>query len=315
MRPPPLLYVKGNAGHLTRPMVAIVGARNGSAAGQKLARLFASHLGTAGFVIASGLARGIDAAAHDAALDDGNRGRAGWRHRQYLSTGKRRPAARDRRARLPGDGKPAGLRAARPGFSAPQPHHLGPLAGRADRRSGTALRHVDHRPHGRRAGTGGVRHSRPPSRSAGRGHQCPHQVRRNHGDGARGCPERPGAHAAREPRPAVSGRRPGVRPRRDSRIAPGSSHHTTRTPTAKGCWRRWDQPPSTSTNSDGPPAWRPGRSRWPCSSSRWRGAWSATAISWCPSRNSASVYSKRVDCRSASRTLRRSDLIHHTNGV
>lgn len=69
--PPPLLYVKGSAGHLTRPMVAIVGARNGSAAGQKLARLFASHLGTAGFVIASGLARGIDAAAHDAALATG----------------------------------------------------------------------------------------------------------------------------------------------------------------------------------------------------------------------------------------------------
>ena len=69
--PPPLLYVKGNTGHLTRPMVAIVGARNGSAAGQKLARLFASHLGAAGFVIASGLARGIDAAAHDAALATG----------------------------------------------------------------------------------------------------------------------------------------------------------------------------------------------------------------------------------------------------
>jgi DNA processing protein len=69
--PPPLLYVKGNAGHLTRPMVALVGARNGSAAGQKLTRLFASHLGHAGFVIASGLARGIDAAAHEAALETG----------------------------------------------------------------------------------------------------------------------------------------------------------------------------------------------------------------------------------------------------
>src|SRR5689334_18697825 len=64
--PPPLLYVKGDAGHLARPMVAIVGARNGSAAGQKLARLFASRLGAAGFVIASGLARGIDGAAHEA---------------------------------------------------------------------------------------------------------------------------------------------------------------------------------------------------------------------------------------------------------
>jgi DNA processing protein len=69
--PPPLIYVKGNAGHLARPMLAIVGARNGSAAGQKLARLFASQIGAAGFVIVSGLARGIDAAAHEAALATG----------------------------------------------------------------------------------------------------------------------------------------------------------------------------------------------------------------------------------------------------
>jgi DNA processing protein len=69
--PPPLLYAKGNIGHLARPMVAIVGARNGSAAGQKLTRMFASELGAAGFVIASGLARGIDAAAHEAAMDTG----------------------------------------------------------------------------------------------------------------------------------------------------------------------------------------------------------------------------------------------------
>jgi DNA processing protein len=69
--PPPLLYVRGKAGHLTRPMLAIVGARNGSAAGQKLARLFASSIGAAGFVIVSGLARGIDAAAHEAALETG----------------------------------------------------------------------------------------------------------------------------------------------------------------------------------------------------------------------------------------------------
>jgi DNA processing protein len=69
--PPPLLYVKGNAGHLVRPMLAIVGARNGSAAGQKLARLFAASVGATGFVIVSGLARGIDAAAHEAALDTG----------------------------------------------------------------------------------------------------------------------------------------------------------------------------------------------------------------------------------------------------
>jgi DNA processing protein len=69
--PPPLLYVKGEGGHLLRPMLAIVGARNGSAAGQKLARLFAARIGAAGLVIASGLARGIDAAAHEAALATG----------------------------------------------------------------------------------------------------------------------------------------------------------------------------------------------------------------------------------------------------
>jgi len=69
--PPPLLYVKGKVGHLSRPMLAIVGARNGSAAGQKLARLFASEIGAAGFVIASGLARGIDSAAHEASLETG----------------------------------------------------------------------------------------------------------------------------------------------------------------------------------------------------------------------------------------------------
>ncbi len=69
--PPPLLYVKGGAVHLTRPMFAIVGARNGSAAGQKIAGHFASRIGSAGYAIASGLARGIDAAAHEAALPTG----------------------------------------------------------------------------------------------------------------------------------------------------------------------------------------------------------------------------------------------------
>jgi DNA processing protein len=69
--PPPLLYVKGDTGHLIRPIVAIVGARNASAAGQKLARTFAARIGAAGFVIASGLARGIDRAAHEAALATG----------------------------------------------------------------------------------------------------------------------------------------------------------------------------------------------------------------------------------------------------
>jgi DNA processing protein len=69
--PPPLLYVKGDPGILSRAMIAIVGSRQASAAGIKLTTLFAAGLGAAGFVIASGLARGIDGAAHETALDTG----------------------------------------------------------------------------------------------------------------------------------------------------------------------------------------------------------------------------------------------------
>jgi DNA processing protein len=68
---PPLLYCRGKAGLLDRPAVAIVGARDGSALGQKLARQMAGEIGRAGYVIVSGLARGIDGAAHQAALETG----------------------------------------------------------------------------------------------------------------------------------------------------------------------------------------------------------------------------------------------------
>ncbi len=69
--PPPLLYIKGRAELLNRPALAIVGSRESSAAGAKLARLFAHAIGEAGYVIVSGLARGIDGAAHEAALKSG----------------------------------------------------------------------------------------------------------------------------------------------------------------------------------------------------------------------------------------------------
>ena len=52
-------------------MVAMVGSRNASAAGMKFAEMLARELGEAGFVIVSGLARGIDAAAHRASLATG----------------------------------------------------------------------------------------------------------------------------------------------------------------------------------------------------------------------------------------------------
>src|SRR6266567_7571457 len=66
---PPLLGVRGAPDVLMRPVIAIVGSRNASGAGLKFAGTLARDLGEAGFVIASGLARGIDQAAHRASID------------------------------------------------------------------------------------------------------------------------------------------------------------------------------------------------------------------------------------------------------
>lgn len=69
--PPPLLWTRGEAALLSRPTVAVVGARIASTAGQRFARGLALELGQAGYVIVSGLARGIDGAAHQGALETG----------------------------------------------------------------------------------------------------------------------------------------------------------------------------------------------------------------------------------------------------
>jgi len=69
---PPVLTVLGLAGLILAPMVAVVGARNASANGRRLARELAAGLGEAGIVVVSGLARGIDAAAHIGALETGS---------------------------------------------------------------------------------------------------------------------------------------------------------------------------------------------------------------------------------------------------
>ncbi len=68
---PPLLWLRGDARLLDRPMVAIIGARNASSLGVRMARRLAAELGEAGLCIVSGLARGIDAEAHLAALPTG----------------------------------------------------------------------------------------------------------------------------------------------------------------------------------------------------------------------------------------------------
>ncbi len=68
---PPLLWVRGDAALLRRPMLALVGARNASSLGTRMARALAAGLSEAGFVIVSGLARGVDTVAHEAALEGG----------------------------------------------------------------------------------------------------------------------------------------------------------------------------------------------------------------------------------------------------
>jgi len=72
--PPPLLAVKGTTAVFGLPPVAIVGARNASLAGIKMARMLASELGRNGYGVISGLARGIDTAAHQGSLDTGTVG-------------------------------------------------------------------------------------------------------------------------------------------------------------------------------------------------------------------------------------------------
>ncbi len=65
---PPVLWLRGRSDRLNRPMIALVGARNASSLGLRMARRLARALDEAGFAVVSGLARGIDTAAHEGAL-------------------------------------------------------------------------------------------------------------------------------------------------------------------------------------------------------------------------------------------------------
>ena len=68
---PPLLWVMGDTAVLSRPMIALVGARNASSLGLRMAKSLAAELAQKGFAVVSGLARGIDTAAHLASLEAG----------------------------------------------------------------------------------------------------------------------------------------------------------------------------------------------------------------------------------------------------
>jgi DNA processing protein len=68
---PPLLWANGNIACLNKPIIALVGARNASSLGRRMTHMMAEGLAEAGFSVISGLARGIDAAAHKATLKQG----------------------------------------------------------------------------------------------------------------------------------------------------------------------------------------------------------------------------------------------------
>ena len=85
--PPPLLYLKGRPELLQRPAIALVGARSASAQGNANAEAFARALATQGLTIVSGLALGIDAAAHRGALAAGAAGAEGGGTVAVIGTG------------------------------------------------------------------------------------------------------------------------------------------------------------------------------------------------------------------------------------
>jgi len=69
--PPPIIFIRGRRELLNRPAIAMVCARDASAVGRRMARDLARQLGEAGYIIVSGMARGVDGEAHAAAMDTG----------------------------------------------------------------------------------------------------------------------------------------------------------------------------------------------------------------------------------------------------
>ena len=160
--PPPLLYVHGSVSLLSEPQLAMVGSRNPSSSGEQTAVDFARHLASAGLVITSGLALGIDAASHRGALDVNAPTIA------VMGTGLDRvyPARhRDLARQIAGQGQP-GVRIpdrhlAQAGkFPATQPHYQRTEPGDTGGRGRDTLGFVNQRPLCDGTGTRGICHSR-----------------------------------------------------------------------------------------------------------------------------------------------------------
>ena len=149
---PPVLFYLGRRELLNRPALAIVGSRHASPQGRDDARAFARTLAAAGVTIVSGLAVGIDAAAHEGALRETGSTLA------VVGTGLDRvyPAvsvgACRRRTRRPAVRIRARIACRQVSLPTAQPPDLGPCARRAGRRSDAFIGFADYRPPGRRPG-------------------------------------------------------------------------------------------------------------------------------------------------------------------
>ncbi len=216
--PPPLLSVSGRVDLLEGPAIALVGARNASANGRMLARSLASDLAAGGLVVISGLARGIDTAAHEGALA------AGGATVAVIASGLDVPYPEDNAELMARIAVSGAVVTERPLGAVPQARHFprrnrliaGLCARRRRGRGGAAVGLADHRAPCRRAGPRGHGGARQPARPAPPRHQPAAARRRHPGRDRRRRPER--ARPARRRPQAVAGA-PGPAPCAGSRSA------------------------------------------------------------------------------------------------
>ena len=161
-----MLYLTGVSAAVWPAAIAVVGSRNPTPQGLANARQFARSFAQAGFSVVSGLALGVDGAAHEGALEGAatgpacHRGRGGHRARPRLSTPAPRTVAPDRAGRASRQRIPDRHAAAAANFPKAQPHHRGAEPGHGGGRGRAPIRIAHHGAPGGRTGQGGVRDSR-----------------------------------------------------------------------------------------------------------------------------------------------------------
>ena len=169
---PPFLWVLGQQEQLTRPCVAVVGARNASSLGTRMAHRLAAGLAEAGLIVVSGLARGIDAAAHAASLPHGTIGvHAGGLDVIYpAENSELAKSILQKGARI--SEQPIGFHPTATFLPQTQSPYLRPLPGGCDCGGGGEIRHIYHRKASARARARGSGCAWPSHGCARRRVQC-----------------------------------------------------------------------------------------------------------------------------------------------